>query len=242
MNLKCSPPRHLSCFLNFLNSNQVAENVILVHPFFEERVYLHSFKMSLQMECTCLALVNANVFNHQFKIFSEFLFSFLMDSFGNLRTIEIEPRNSAQLPFSFSLDLVGNLRTSELTLFCTSALRFGAWSSTFCRLIRITSTGWHPSSLFSVYNRCKWACQNIVLTLYRLTVDRHNRSNILLSKRSIKMIVVRGFNVCWLWDTLRIVTHILFIVLRIRFGPNIAYNSCRIWTESEYTTELKHIE
>ena len=62
MNFKCSPPGHLSCFLNFLNSNQVAENVILVHPFFEERVYLQSFKMYLQVECACLPLVNANMF------------------------------------------------------------------------------------------------------------------------------------------------------------------------------------
>ena len=44
-------------------SNQVAENVIAVHPFFEERVYLHSFKMYLQVECACLPLVNANVFH-----------------------------------------------------------------------------------------------------------------------------------------------------------------------------------
>ena len=42
MNFKCSPIGHLSSFLNFLNSNQVAENMILVHPLFEDRVYLHS--------------------------------------------------------------------------------------------------------------------------------------------------------------------------------------------------------
>ena len=61
MNFKCSPPGHLSCFLNFANSNQVAEHVILVHALFVERVYLHSFKMYLQVECACLPLVNANV-------------------------------------------------------------------------------------------------------------------------------------------------------------------------------------
>ena len=64
MNFKCSPTGHLSSFLNFLNSNQVAENMILVHPLFEDRVYLHSFKMYLQVECACLPLVNANVLSN----------------------------------------------------------------------------------------------------------------------------------------------------------------------------------
>ena len=38
--------------------------MILVHPFFEERVYLQSFKMYLQVECTCLPLVNTNMFDN----------------------------------------------------------------------------------------------------------------------------------------------------------------------------------
>ena len=84
--------------------------------------------------------------------------------------------------------------------------------------------------------------RNPSLTLCWLTIDSHNRPNVLFSKRSIKMLVVGGFNVCRLRVTLRIVTQILIIVLRIRSGSTIAYNSCIIWTKSEYTVVLKHLE
>ena len=52
----------------------------------------------------------------------------------------------------------------------------------------------------------------------------------------------KRINVCRPWDTLWIVTQILIIVLRIRTGWIIEYNSCITETESEYTTVLKHIE
>ena len=56
--------------------------MLLLHPFFVERVYLHSLKMYLQVECTCLPLVNVNVFVILFFFandnYQTFLFSLIL--------------------------------------------------------------------------------------------------------------------------------------------------------------------
>ena len=112
---------------------------------------------------------------------SEFLFSFLMDSFGNLRTIETP---LASRTWSIISELTNSpSSTRRLSNLVWGLLLSIGWSE-------LRRLGRHPSSLFSVYNICNRTCQNIVLTPCRFTINRHNRSNVLLPNRSINMIVV----------------------------------------------------
>ena len=109
-----------------------------------------------------LLLVRTTLY-HESGNLSEFPFSFLLCLSSNHQTIKIEPGNSGQLPFSFLLVLVSKFQNIKFTPFCMSSLRSHVGSSALYRLIWITSTGRHPSSLLSVYNTCNRAYQNIVL-------------------------------------------------------------------------------